>query len=131
MPSEDNPQNLSSSNNQVIAAIRALEDRVVNLEGIVVARLNDTRPLEREILTRLDELTVGQTTMQEGIATLQEQMVTREDIESFRHETNDNFRLINDKLDVMNDDVLTVRAKQRDLEKRVKRLEQDPIESAA
>jgi hypothetical protein len=55
----------------------------------------------------------------------------QEQIESFRHETNGNFRLINDKLDVMNDDVLTVRAKQRDLEKRVKRLEQDPIESAA
>jgi hypothetical protein len=55
----------------------------------------------------------------------------QEHFESFRRETNDNFRLVNDKLDVMNDDVLTVRAKQRDLEKCVKRLEQEPIESTA
>jgi len=63
MPNEDNAQHLSNSNSQVIAAIRALEDRVVNLEGIIVARLNDTRPLEREILERLDMLTAGQSTM--------------------------------------------------------------------
>jgi len=118
MSNEDNTQHLSNSNSQVIAAIRALEDRVVNLEGVIVTRLNDTRPLEREILERLDKLTAGQSTMQEQF-------------ESFRRETNDNFQLINNKLDVLNDDVLTVRAKQRDLEKRVTRLEQEPIESAA
>src|SRR5262249_20406480 len=119
MPNEDNAQHLSNSNSQVIAAIRALEDRVLNLEGIIVARLNDTRPLEREILERLDILTAGQSTMLERF-------------ESLRRETNDNFRLVNDKLDVLNDDVLTVRAsRQRGLEKRVTRLEQEPIESAA
>jgi hypothetical protein len=118
MPNEDNTRHLSNSDNQVIAAIRALEDKVANVEGIIVARFHDTRPLEREILARLEELKTGQSTMQEHF-------------ESFRRETNDNFRLVNDKLDVMNDDVLTVRAKQRDLEKRVKRLEQEPIESTA
>ena len=111
MPNEDNTQNLSNSNSQVIAAIRALEDRIINVEGIIVARLNDTRPHEHEILARLKEVIAGQSTMQEQMGA--------------------HFRLINDKLDVMNDDVLTVRARQRDLEKRVKRLEQDPIESAA
>ena len=63
MPNEDNTQHLSNSNTQVIAAIRALEDRVMNVEGVIVARLNDTRPLEREILERLDMLTAGQSTM--------------------------------------------------------------------
>jgi len=125
MANEDNTQHLPNSNSQVIAAIRALEDRVVNLEGVIVARLNDTRPLEREILSRLNDLTAGQSTMQEQMAKMQEQF------DGFRRETNDNFRLVNDKLDVLNDDVLTVRARQRGLEKRVTRLEQGPIESAA
>ncbi|HKQ78259.1 MAG TPA: hypothetical protein VJ810_31455 [Blastocatellia bacterium] len=134
MPNEDNNQHLSDPNNQVIAAIRALEDRIVNVEGMIVASLNDTRPLEREILARLNELNIGQSTMQEQVGDIQEQigaiqehMLTREDFENFRRETNGNFRLINDKLDVLNDDVLSVRARQRDLEKRVIALEQDSI----
>ncbi|MGH9937457.1 MAG: hypothetical protein ACREAM_14515 [Blastocatellia bacterium] len=125
MPNEDNTQQMSNSNSQVIAAIRALEDRIANVEGVIVARLNDTRPFEQQVLARLNELIAGQATMQEQIAKMQEQF------ESFRRETNDNFRLVNNKLDVLNQDVLTVRAQQRDLEKRVTRLEQEPIESAA
>jgi len=132
MPIGDNTQHLSSSDSQVIAAIRALKDRVIIVEGIIVARLNDTRPLEREILARLNELNAGQSTIQEQMGSLQEKMsFLQEQFESFRRETNDNFQLINSKLDVLNDDVLTVRAKQRGLEKRVTGLEQNPIESAA
>ncbi len=59
MPNEDTTQNLINSDNQVIAAIRALEDRIINVEGIIVARLNDTRPLERQMLERIDELAVS------------------------------------------------------------------------
>jgi len=125
MPNEDNTQQMSSSNSQMIAAIRALEDRVASVEGIVVARLNDTRPFEQQVLARLNELIAGQSAMRDELTAL------REDFESFRRETNDNFRLVNNKLDVLNQDVLTVRAQQRDLEKRVTRLEQEPIESAA
>jgi len=146
MANEDNTQHLPNSNSQVIAAIRALEDRIINVEGIIVARLNDTRPLEQQMLARIDELAasvnelrIGQNATLEKIATMLEKIATiqgevtafRGDFEGFRRETNDNFRLVNDKLDVLNDDVLTVRARQRDLEKRVTRLEQEPIESAA
>src|SRR5262245_29332071 len=138
MPNEDNTQ--------VIAAIRSLEDRVINVEGIIVSRLNDTRPLEGEILARLNELNAGQSTMQEQMGSIQEQVGSiqeqvgsiqerigslQERFEGFRRETNDNFQLINSKLDVLNDDVLTVRAKQRGLEKRVTQLEQNPTETAA
>ncbi|HKE02480.1 MAG TPA: hypothetical protein VKE91_00370 [Blastocatellia bacterium] len=139
MANEDNTQHLHNSNSQVIAAIRALEDRIINVEGIIVARLNDTRPLEQQMLVRIDELSapvneirIGQAATLEKIATIQGEVTAfRGDFEGFRRETNDNFRLVNDKLDVLNDDVLTVRARQRDLEKRVTRLEQEPIESAA
>jgi len=139
MANEDNTQHLPNSNSQVIAAIRALEDRIINVEGIIVARLNDTRPLEQQMLARIDELSapvneirIGQAATLEKIVTIQGEVTAfRGDFEGFRRETNDNFRLVNDKLDVLNDDVLTVRARQRDLEKRVTRLEQEPIESAA
>src|SRR5262245_61159400 len=131
MQNEDNAQHLSNSNTKVIAAIRALEDRIINVEGIINARLNDTRPLDGEILARLNELNAGQFTIQERIGSLQERVGSlQEQFDNFRRETNDNFRLVNNKLDVMNDDVLTVRAKQRDLEKRVTLLEKNPIESA-
>src|SRR5262249_23290373 len=100
MQNEDNARHLSNSNSQVIAAIRALEDRIINVEGIINAWLNDTRPFDGEILARLNELNAGQSTMQEQMGFFQEQF------ESFRRETNDNFRLVNNKLDVMNDDVL-------------------------
>lgn len=139
MPNEDNTQQMSNSNSQVIAAIRSLEDRIGNVEQIIVARLNDTRPLEQQMLAQLNELTATVATLTatvatilEKIATIQEELTAlHEDFESFRRETNDNFRLVNNKLDVLNHDVLTVRAQQRDLEKRVTRLEQEPIESAA
>jgi hypothetical protein len=101
MPNEDNTRHLSNSNSQVIAAIRALEDRIINVEGIIVARLNDTRPLERQILARIDELAdsvnelrIGQNAMLEKIATIQEdQAAMRTDYDRFRQETDQNFRM--------------------------------------
>lgn len=132
MPIEDNTQHTSSSNSQVIAAIRALEDRIVNVEGVIVARLNDIRPFDHEIMARLDDLFTGQSMMQEKIGAMENRLgVLQEQFDGFRRETNDNFRLINEKLYVLNDDVLTVRAGHRELKKRVTRLEQDQIDSAA
>ena len=74
MQNEDNARHLSNSNSQVIAAIRALEDRVIYVEGIINARLNYTCPLDGEILARLNELNAGQLTIQERIGSLQEQV---------------------------------------------------------
>src|SRR5262249_27757957 len=152
MPNEDNTQPLSNSNSQVIAAIRALEDRVMNVEGIIVARLNDTRPLERQILARIDELgasvdelaatvnelrigqnelRIGQNEALEKIATIQEdQAAMRADYDRFRQETDQNFRMMIKRQDLLNNDNLGIRAEHTLLEERVTRLEQEPIESA-
>ena len=93
MPNEENTQQMNQangnsnngSNESVLAAIRALDARVTNPEEIIVARLNDTRPFEHKMMARLDELAAGQAAM-------------REDLHQFRQETNQNFRLVNQKL---------------------------------
>ena len=150
MPNEDNTQNLSNSNSQVIAAIRALEDRIINVEGIIVARLNDTRPLEQQILARIDELAasvnelrigqnatridelaasvnelrIGQNDMLEKIATIQEdQAAMRTDYDRFRQETDQNFRMMIKRQDLLNNDNLGIRGEHTLLEERVSRLE--------
>jgi hypothetical protein len=118
MTSKDNTQQMPNSNGQVIAAIRSLEDRVANVEQIIVARLNTTRPLDQEVLSRLDNLVAGQTAMQEQMAAL------RADFEAFREETNHNFRLVNQKLGHLNNDFLHIRAENTLLENRVSNLEE-------
>ena len=139
MPNEDNTQNLSNSNSQVIAAIRALEDRAMNVEGVIVARLNDTRPLERQMLARIDELAAsvielrtgqnelrtGQNEALEKIATIQEeQAAMRADYDRFRQETDQNFRMMIKRQDLLNNDNLGIRAEHTLLEERLSRLEE-------
>ena len=146
MPNEDNTQHLSNSNSQVIAAIRALEDRVMNIEGVIVARLNDTRPLEQQMLARIDELAasvdeldttvnelrVGQNALLEKIATTLEKITTiqedqaamRADYDRFRQETDQNFRMMIKRQDLLNNDNLGIRAEHTLLEERVSRLEE-------
>ncbi len=139
MPSEDNTQHLPNSNNQVIAAIRALEDRILNIEGVIVARLNDTRPLERQILSRLDELTTRfdelaasvnelRNATLEKIAVLQEdQAAMRGDYDRFRRETDQNFRMIIKRQNLLNNDNLGIRGEFTSLEERVTLLEESRV----
>jgi chromosome segregation ATPase len=143
MPNKDDTQQTTNSSGQqiaqLVAAIRSLEDRVIglepriaNVEEIIVARLNTTRPFEQEILARLSELVtiVGvvreeQVTMREEQAAMHREITAlREDFDRFRAETNHNFKLINQKLEHLNNDFLNIRAEHTLLEKRVSRLEE-------
>ncbi len=117
---------------QLIAAIRSLEDRftaveisvtevktrLASVEEVIVARLSNTRPLDQEVLARLNELAAGQAAMHEELAAM------RADYERFREETNRNFKLVNQKLEHLNNDFLNIRAEHTLLEKRVSRLEE-------
>jgi hypothetical protein len=104
IPNEENTRQVNQANDNsndssdetVLAAIQALDSRVTNLEEIILARLNDTRPFEHKIMARLDDLISSQVAMQKQIDALQEgQVAMREDLNQFRQETNQNFRLIN------------------------------------
>lgn len=115
MPNEENVQQPTNGEGQqlgqILAAIQALGKKLDSVEEIILARLNDTRPFEHQIMARLNQ-------MDEKIDQL------RADFNQFREETNENFRLLNEKLEVLGSDVIDVRAKQRLLEKRVARLEE-------
>ncbi len=164
MPNEDHTQQPTNSTSQqiaqLVAVVRSLEDRVIgiesrlaNVEEIIVARLNTTRPLDQEVLARLNDLTAGQAIMQEQMVTMQKQMIAmqdqmvamqdrmvamqeqivamradltalRLDHERFREETNRNFKLVNQKLEHLNNDFLSIRAEHTLLEERVSRLEE-------
>ncbi len=143
MPNEDNTQQMSNSNSQVIAAIRSLEDRfetrftgvearLASVEEIIVARLNTTRPLDQEVLARLNELAAGQAAMREEITAIreeqaamrEEQAAMRADYERFREETDENFRRMIERQDILNNDNLDIRLEHRNLGKRISRLEE-------
>ncbi|MEP7343256.1 MAG: hypothetical protein ABI977_36355, partial [Acidobacteriota bacterium] len=96
---------------------QALEARVTNLEEIILARLNDTRPFEHKMMARLDELAAGQAAMRE------EQAAMREDLDQFRQETNDHFRKMRKRQELLNEDHMEIRAEHSLLEKRVEHLE--------
>ncbi len=143
MPNEDNTQqptnSISQQIAQLIAAVRSLEDRVISMEPrltgmeeIIIARLNDTRPLEQQILARLNELVTLYTAMREELtasreeltATREEMTALRVDHERFREETADNFRKIIERQDILNNDNLDIRLEHRQLSRRISRLEE-------
>lgn len=155
MANDDDTQQLNQtngSNSEVIAAIRDLNGRLSAVEEIILARLNDTRPFEHQMMARITELATAQTEMAstqaailEAIAGIQkeqavileviagiqkeqtamreEQVAMRADFGEFRQETNQNFRIVAKKMAILNEDFLSYRAEQALLEKRVDVLE--------
>ncbi len=67
----------------------------------------------------------NQITVHEQIASLQkEQVAIREELASFRAETNSSFRVVNKKLGLLSNDFLQIRAEQDLLDQRVAQLEE-------
>lgn len=144
MANEDNTRQMNQANGnsnngqneEVLAAIRALDTairaldakldarvdsldtRLTSVEQIILARLNDTRSFEQQMMARLNEMSDKINELSAGLAAM------REDLEKFRAETNQNFRLVSQKLEHLNNDFLHIRAEHTLLEKRVSRLEE-------
>lgn len=138
MTNEDNTRQLNQPNGEVLSAIKDLDGRLTTVEEIILARLNDTRPFEHQMMERFNEFAATQTAILEAIAGIheeqaamreeqaamrQEQAAMRQDLNQFRQETNHNFRLVNQMLGHLNDDFLRIRAEHTLLEKRVDVLE--------
>ena len=125
MANEDNTRQLSHGNSEVLSAIRDLNGRLTTVEEIILARLNDTRPFEHQIMVRINELAASQTTILEVIAGIrEEQTAMRADLSDFRQETNQNFKVSNKKMALLSEEFLNFRAEQALLEKRVEVLEE-------
>lgn len=117
---------------------KSQEERLNSVEQIILARLNDTRPFEKQLAAQLNEmnnkineLSAGQTAMreeqtamrEEQAAMREEQAAMRAEFGQFRQETSLNFRTVNKKLGILNEDFLNNRTEYALLEKRVDDLE--------
>ncbi len=110
---------------------KSQEERLNSVEQIILARLNDARPFEKQLAAQLNEmnnkineLSTGQTAMrEEQTAMREEQAAMRAEFGQFRQETSLNFRTVNKKLGILNEDFLNNRTEYALLEKRVDDLE--------
>ena len=131
MANEDNTQQgiqdhgATNGNSDKILAIlqelaanqQELAARMTNVEEIIQVRLNTTRPFDAQVVARFDQLDDKVDKLSDELAKVQE------DVTSFRAETNQNFRMVNQKLGHLNNDFLAVRAEHSLLEQRVAILE--------
>jgi chromosome segregation ATPase len=85
--------------------LSTLESRLATLEEKVDRRLQETRPIWEQVLERLEK---AETTQDE-----------------FRTEVRQSFRTLERRLSVLSDDIVAVRADQKDLASRVDKLESE------
>lgn len=97
--------------------LRDVKTRLGTLENTVSERLFDTRPIWERALAEI----AG--TRSELAETRSDVSAIRLEVSQVRSEMNDGFRKLNAKMDVLNQDVLEVRAENRLLGKRVDKLE--------
>ncbi len=122
---EDNTRQINQGNSEVLSAIQDLSGRLTTVEEIILARLNDTRPFEHQMMARFNEFASTQAAILEMIAAMrQEQTAMRADFNEFRQETSQNFRIVSKKMALLNEDFLSYRTDQALLEKRVETLEE-------
>ena len=94
----------------LISAVQSMSARFEALEKTVSERLYDTKPIWERALAEIAEIR-------------SELAETRGEIAELRSEMRDGFQTLGSKMDVLNEDVLTVRAEQRLLRKRIDDLE--------
>ena len=97
--SEDPTKNLPDEGLRLILArLDSIDTRLTNLEDKVDRRLKETRPIWEQVLARLN---------------------------SMEEEMRSGFRKLERQMGLLAEDVMIVRADQRDLEKRVSKLESE------
>jgi hypothetical protein len=108
--SEDLTKKLPSSDSEKITIIlQNIDSRLQSLEQKVEERLYDTRPVWQKVVADIAHLQEGQTRLEGEV-----------------HEIKVSMREVSFKLDVLNDTMLTVQARHKDLDVRVRELEQRP-----
>lgn len=107
--SEELTQQLPNGETRIILArLDSIDARLSTLEDKVDRRLQETRPIWEQVLARLEKI--------------------ESSVEEFRTETRQNFRMLERRLSVLSDDIVAVRANQKDLEARVDKIESEPAQ---
>ncbi|HEX8072524.1 MAG TPA: hypothetical protein VF546_21430 [Pyrinomonadaceae bacterium] len=95
---------------RVFARFDSLDARISTLERKVEERAVETKPIWERALTEIAET---RTEM-------------RQEFEQLHNETNTGLQKVEDKIDVLNENILDVRADHRDLKRRVENMEKTP-----
>ena len=103
LPGEQDADRMSA----LISAVQSMSAKLEALEKTVNERWYDTKPIWERALAEIAETRAE----------------LKAEIAELRSEMGDGFRTLGSKMDVLNEDVLTVRAEQRLLGKRVQDLE--------
>lgn len=104
--SEDLTKKLPKGDDRVVSMLQQIDSRLQNLEQKVEERLYDTRPIWEKIIADIARLQEGQTRLEGDV-----------------HEIKVSIRDIYYKMDVLNETMLNVQAKHRDVDRRVRELE--------
>jgi len=120
--SEDLTKKLPKGDDNVVLILNNIDSRLQRLEQKVEERLQDTRPIWQKVLADIAQLQEGQTRLEGDV----------HEIKGEVHEIKVSVRDIYDKMDVLNETMLNVQAKHRNVERRVRDLEaqQKPTNSS-
>lgn len=118
--SEDLTKKLPTGDDAVVIILRNIDSRLQALEQKVEERLHDTRPIWQKVVADIAQLQAGQQHLQEGQSRLEG------DIREMRvevHEIKVSINDICDKIEVLNDAMLHVQAKNKNFAHRIRKLE--------
>ena len=104
--SEDLTRKLPTGDDNVAIILQNIDSRLERLEQTVEERLHDTRPIWEKVVADIAQLQQGQDRLEGDV-----------------HEIKVSIRDIYYKMDVLNETMLNVQAKHRDVDRRVRELE--------
>ena len=107
------PKTDSEKISLILTTVQTLETRVTNLENRVEERLYDTRPIWQQVVADIAQLQEGQTHLASDVHEMRGEV----------HEIKVSIRDVYLKMEVLNDTMLNVQAKHRDVDLRVRELE--------
>jgi chromosome segregation ATPase len=111
--SEDLTKKLPRGDDNVALILQNIDSRLQRLEQTVEERVHDTRPIWQKVLADIEQLQQGQTRLEGDM----------HEIKGEVHEIKVSIRDIYYKMDVLNETMLNVQAKHRDVDGRVRELE--------
>jgi MoxR-like ATPase len=127
MINDDDPtQSLPDNDKTTQPTLEAILDRMQGFEGRIFQHLQGMESrFESQIASLREELTSQTASLRDELtsqtASLRDELTSQ--IATLREEMNSGFRLVANKIDVLNEDSLSLRASQRELLKRMGELE--------
>ncbi len=129
--SEDATRHLPGGDlGEVLSILRSMDARLTALEDKVERRLQDTRPIWEEVLTRLTAVDERLTKVEERLAAVEERLTKVEErltgVETRLGKVEDEVYGLHRKVRIFSVDIVKLQDKDDDLEERLKRMEAEP-----